>query len=253
MAFRFIMIGGTGAPPQSEVYYSSIMHVANRYVDQSDFVTLDKLGFGEEHDAAQKIDEEYIEATDDRFILAGHSQGGHVASLIAKKYPEKVLAVITLATPFKGTTWADPVNMPIRGLVEAVTKVSRGRLRLKPALRQFIFPLLPIVRDLAVHSEVSEEVLEFLANQLGGHETHAFIGTGDWWVFPHRSANPIGPMVSNYIVCLDDEYERLKPILPESLMHISAHTGHTMIIRCKPVLDKIDEIIAHHAQVLAQH
>ena len=251
MELRFLWIGGTGAPPQSKSYYQPILDVAEEFVNRADFEPIFMLGLGEMKTATGHIGEKYFEGNDDRFILGGHSQGGIIASLLGMKYSDRVLAVISVAGPFKGTAWADPINMPIRGFVEAVTQLSGGGIRLKPALRRFVVPIIPIVKDLAAHSDVSEEVLEYLATQVGGHETHAFIGTGDMFVFPHRSANPVGPLVTNYIVAPADEYHRLLPVLPDSLVHINAHTGHLTIIHRPQVLQQIRKIIVRHTQALA--
>lgn len=251
MALRFLMVGGTGAPPQSEAYYRPILSIAEEYVNKADFESIFMLGLGDMKTAAKRIGRKYLENSDDHFVICGHSQGAIIASLLGIEYSNKVLAVISIAGPYKGTTWTDPVNMPIRGFVEAVTRLSGGRVRLKPALRRFVVPVIPIIKDLAAHSEVSEEVLEYLENQIGGHDTHAFIGTGDMFVFPHRSANPTGPNVTNYIVCSESEYQRL-PDSAKELIHIKAHTGHIMIISCEPVLCQIREIIQAHTYLAAQ-
>jgi hypothetical protein len=242
MALRFLMIGGTGAPPQSIVYYRPILAVAEEFVNEANFETIFRLGLGDMKTAASRIGKEYIENSEDQFVICGHSQGAILASLIAKAYPDKVVEVIALAGPFKGTTWADPINMPIRGLVEAVTIFSNGRIKLKPTIRRYIIPIIPIVKDLAVHSEISEEVLLYLETQTGGHRTHAFIGSNDLAVFPHRSANPTGPNVTNYIVCSEQEYNSL-PESAKDLIHINARAGHITIIFNKPVLNHIRKII----------
>jgi hypothetical protein len=254
MTLRYLMIGGTGAPPQSKLYYKPILDVAEEFVNKADFESIFMLGLGDIKGATVRIGEKYFDNSNDHFIVCGHSQGAIIASLLAIWYPERVLAVIAIAGPYKGTAWTDPVNMPIRGFVEAVTRMSGGRVRLKPALRRFIVPIIPIVRDLAAHSEISEEILLCLETQIGGrgHETHAFIGSSDMFVFPHRSANPVGPNVTNYIVAPMAEYQRIASVLPDDLVHIDAHAGHISIISCAPVLQRIREIMQSQVTILAQ-
>lgn len=252
MILRGLVISGTGAPPQSELYYTPLINTVKKHVARVDFETIFLLGLGDEHTAARQIGRRLIENSNDQFIIIGHSQGGILASLLAMEYPERVVAVIALASPFKGTTWVDPINMPIRGFVEAVTRVSGGRIRLRPALRRFIVPVLPIVKDLTAHSDTSEKVLRYLEAQVGGHETHAFIGSGDMFVFPHRSANPTGAMVTNYIVVPSDEYQKIKHIVPGDIIPVDTHTGHIAIVVCQPVLTEIARIIQRHAHALTE-
>lgn len=253
MALRFLWIGGTGAPPQSEWVYRRVLNVAEEFVNEAEYESIFMLGFGNMKSAAKHIAKKYLEDTQDKFIIGGHSQGAIIASLLAIWHSDKVVAVIAEAGPFKGTAWADPVNMPIRGLVEATSIITGGKIRLRPALRRFIIPILPIVKDLAAHSEISEEVLNYLEQQEGGHKTYAFIGTGDLAVFPHRSANPPGANVTNYIVCSNEEYNKLLPVLPKDLLHIEARAGHISIVFCEEVLQKIREIIQYHLLELAQN
>lgn len=250
MALRVLLISGTGAPPRSEFYYRPVLNVAKKHVEQVDFETIFMLGLGDMRTAAKRISNKYFTDSNDQFVLIGHSQGAILASLIAIEHQEKVVAVIALAGPFKGTTWTDPINMPVRGVIEAIKRVSGGRVHLKPTLRRFVIPILPIVKDLAAHSDINEEVLEYLEYQIAGHETHAIIGTGDMLVFPHRSANPTGPMVTNYIVADDKEFEGLQAVLPDDIKHINSRAGHISIIFNDIVLMHIGIILRNQKSLL---
>lgn len=159
------------------------------------------------------------------------------------RHSEMVITVISLASPHKGTILVDPINIPVRAAVEMINVLTLGKIKLRPKIRPILIPVFPIVNDLAVNAEMSEKLCEYLENQLGGHSTHAFIGTGDLFVFPHRSANPVGPNVTSYIVAPLIEYQRLLSILPDELVHIDAHVGHLMIVRKKEVLERISQIL----------
>ncbi len=245
VSFCTLTISGTLAPPPSRVYYEPILHVCHTHShSHTYFETIFLLGLGDIVRAVDELDKKYFVNNHDTFVLLGHSQGGLIASLLAMRHPTRVKAVIALATPFKGTTWVDPVNMPLRGAVELIGRVTFGKVRLKPTLRQMIIPILPIVRDLGAHSNVCESIVRYLEEQITGHKTFAIIGTNDMLVFPHRSANPIGPMVTSYIVAPQSEYKRLQPVLPEHLEHINSRAGHLSIVLNLKVLSLIDEIIA---------
>lgn len=244
MSFCTLTISGTLAPPPSRLYYEPILHVCHRHSQTNTyFETIFLLGLGDIVRAVDELDKKYFFGNSHTFVLLGHSQGGLIASLLAMRHPTRVKAVIALATPFKGTTWVDPVNMPIRGAIEAISRLTLGKVRLKPTLRQMIIPILPIVRDLGAHSDVCESIVRYLEEQISGHETFAIIGSNDMLVFPHRSANPIGPLVTSYIVAPNSEYKRLQPVLPHNLEHIDSHAGHLSIVLNQKVLTLIDEII----------
>lgn len=244
-----LTISGTLAPPPSRVYYELILQVCRRYSGQDTFFeTIFLLGLGDVLTAVDELDKQYFADNDNVYVLIGHSQGGLIASLLAIRHPDRVKAVVALATPFKGTTWTDPINMPLRGVVEAVNLLTRGKIRLRPTLRRFVVPIIPIVRDLMAHSEVCETITDYLEDQIGGHHTHALIGSNDMLVFPHRSANPVGPFVTNYIVAPEKEYQRLLPQLPEDLCHIDGHAGHLSIALLPKALAVIDSVVAEASQ-----
>lgn len=251
MSFSTLTISGTLAPPPSRVYYEPILRVCYKYSRTNTFFeTIFLLGLGDIIRAVDELDKKYFVGNNNTFVLLGHSQGGLIASLLAMRYPTRVKAVIAIATPFKGTTWVDPVNMPIRGAIEIITRLTLGKVRLKPTLRQMIIPILPIVRDLGAHSDVCERIVEYLEDQIAGHETFAIIGSNDMLVFPHRSANPVGPLVTNYIVAPHGEYKKLLPVLPHDLNHINSRAGHVSIVRNPEVLALIDKIITQKAKGL---
>ncbi len=251
MSFSTLTISGTLAPPPSRVYYEPILHVCHTHSKRNTFFeTIFLLGLGDIVRAVDELDKKYFIGNKDTFVLLGHSQGGLIASLLAMRHPTRVKAVIALATPFKGTTWVDPVNMPIRGIVELIGRITLGKVRLKPTLRQMIVPVLPIVRDLGAHSDVCESIVTYLEEQIAGHKTFAIIGSNDMLVFPHRSANPVGPLVTNYIVAPRSEYNRLLPVLPPHLEHIDSHAGHLSIVLNPKVLALIDEIVSNIADEL---
>ncbi len=244
MNLTTLTISGTLAPPPSRVYYEPLLHVCHKHSqDNTYFETIFLLGLGDIVRAVDELDNKYFLGNTNNFVLLGHSQGGLIASLLAMRHPTRVKAVIALATPFKGTTWVDPVNMPIRGIVEAVSLVSRGKIRLKPTLRQLVVPILPIVRDLCAHSDICESIVSYLEEQISGHKTFAIIGSNDMLVFPHRSANPTGPMVTSFIVSPKKEYQRLQTVLPHGLEHIDSRAGHLSIVLNPKVLGCIDQII----------
>ncbi len=244
MSFCTLTISGTLAPPPSKPYYEPILRVCNKHSGSNTyFETIFLLGLGDIIRAVDELDKKYFIGNDNTFVLIGHSQGGLIASMLAMRHPNRVKAVIALATPFKGTTWVDPINMPIRGAIEAITRLTFGRVRLRPTLRQIVVPILPIVRDLGAHSEVCESIVEYLEEQIAGHKTYAIIGSNDMLVFPHQSANPIGPMVTSYIVTPRGEYQRLLSVLPHDITHIDSRAGHLSIVINPKVLKLIDEII----------
>lgn len=250
MPLKILLIGGTGAPKKSQFYYQPIIDVALEHVDIVDFEAIFLLGFGNMSSSAAVIGKKYFSGGSDKFVVIGHSQGAILATLLAIDHPERVLAVISLAGPFSGTTWTDPLNMPIRGFVELVNLLTAGRIRLKPVLRQQVLPVLPIISDLRAHSEVCDKVLDFLKLQESGHETHAIIGSSDMLISPRRSANPNGKMVTNYIATGQKDFARLRGTIPPSIKHINSRVGHISIVSDSAVLLQISEIIAMHKTAL---
>jgi len=243
VSYCALVISGTLAPSQSQPYYEPMLGVCRELTDETFFETIFALGLGDMVRAVDELDKKYFANTTNTYVLIGHSQGGMLASLLAMRHPGRVVAVIALATPFKGTTWVDPINMPIRGMVELIGKLTLGKVRLKPTVRRLIIPLIPIVRDLGAHSDVCESIITYLSDQIGGHRTYAIIGSNDMLVFPNRSANPIGPQVTNYIVAPMGEYHRLQSILPKDLKHIDSHAGHLSIVFNPKVLELIGDTI----------
>ena len=244
MTGSVLIIPGTFAPSHSKVYYKKLIELAHNYAENVHFEPISRLGLGNVSDATKFIARKYLARSQTKCIVIGHSQGGIIGHLLAIQFPELVESVITLASPTRGTNWVDPVNMPIHAITDTISLLSRGKIRLRPAIRRFVVPVMPIVRDLTAYSDVNHEITGYLHNQLGGHATHAFIGTHDLAVFPHRSANPVGPLVTNYIVAPTQEYNRLRLVLPKDIVHINASAGHVRIVFSKPVLAKIESLLA---------
>jgi hypothetical protein len=253
MSLRILLIGGTGAPKRSQFYYQPLLDVAKQYSESVDFEAIFMLGFGSMKSSASIIGNKYFGNPDDKFVVIGHSQGAILATLIAMEYPSSVLAVISLAGPFAGTTWTDPLNMPVRVFVELVSRATLGMLKLKPALLHLVVPVVPIISDLRAHSEVSEMILSYLGSQESGHETHAIIGSSDMLVFPRRSASPLGKMVTSYLATDARDFRSLKTILPNEIRHINSRVGHISIVSDEIVLRHIGDIISKYkAKLISQ-
>lgn len=244
MPTQVLVIAGTLAPPQSEFYYRSLLDMSSEIVgkDCVHFATIDKLGLGDINDSTAKISDKYLADSTDNWVVIGHSQGGIIATLLAIKHPAQVLATVLIASPLAGTTWTDPINMPIRWTVELISRVSKGRVRLRPKLRRMLVPI-PIVRGLASHSDISDSNLTYLKNQTGGHHTYSIVGLADWLVFPHRSAHPEGEFVHNFLVAPQSEYDLVKDKLPQNIEHIRTRVGHLFIIHNPEVLALIKSVI----------
>lgn len=243
MTLQVLVIAGTLAPPFSKPYYQSLIDAVSVNGSNVHFVTIHNLGLGEMHDAADRIGCKYLLESSERWVIIGHSQGGLLASLIAMEYSSKVDAVIALASPFKGTTWTDPINMPIRFCIEALSWLSQGNIRLRPTLRKFIVPI-PIVGELAAHSLVTEEIGDYLEHQhLDGYITYAFIGDRDLMVLPHRSGLPTGSKVVRVHVVDENRRRRLAGIIPPDIEHIPDHAGHVSIVHNSSVLKMARDIV----------
>lgn len=266
MALNVLVIAGTLAPKQSQFYYRSLIDTVANVVgnDSVYFEVIPGLGLGDTYQAAKTIGKKYLEDTEEDWIIVGHSQGGMLASLlaiehelsqIAKDQEFRVKAVIPIASPLAGTVWTDPINMPVRLLVEGVSRVTGGRVRLRPKLRKLIAPI-PVVKSLATHSDISEMILEYLANQTTGHYTHSIVGLADMLVVPHRSAHPVGhpdgKRVYNYLIALQAEYDLFASRLPDNVVHIKDKAGHISIVNNPLVHALIAKIIIRHMREIAQ-
>lgn len=250
MQTQVLVIAGTLAPKVSYRYYQNLIDATAIEVGPENvhFETISKLGLGDTQEAANIIGRKYLADSNDNWIIIGHSQGGNVASLAAIMYPQNVVAIIAIASPLAGTTWTDPVNMPVRVFVEIVDKLSKGRVKLRPKLRKIIAPI-PVVKNLASHSDISEYILQFLQDQKSGFNTYCIIGLADLLVFPHRSAHPNGELVQNYLIAPESVFNVIKDRLPDNITHIYASAGHMSIINNPLVHQLIREIIAAHVQI----
>ncbi len=250
MAVKVLVIAGTLAPPQSEFYYRPLLNVAGEVVDYNNvsFETISNLGLGDIKKSTAKIAKKHLYDSDDQWLIIGHSQGGIIATLLAIEYSAKVTATILIASPLAGTTWTDPINMPVRYSVEFIAWLTKGRVRLRPKLRRMLVPI-PIVRDLAAHSDISEFNLAYLKNQVSGHHTYSIVGLADWLVFPHRSAHPEGRFVHNFLIAPRSEYDLVKDKLPDNIEHVCTKVGHLFIIHNPEVLELIKSIILKHINI----
>lgn len=253
MALQVGVITGVLAPPQSRFYYQSLLDVVEGLVgkENTHFTSIPGFGMGDTQTAANKIANLFLEDNDDPWILIGHSLGGIMASLIAIEHRPRVVAVIPIASPLAGTTWTDPINMPVRAAVELVSWMSGGKLKLRPKLRRLIAPI-PVARNLATHSDTSEHILQFLAHQRKGHHTYSIIGLADLLVFPHRSAHPYGELVHNYLIATQVEYDLAQSHLPDNIEHIRDKAGHLSIINNTLVHALIAKIIMQYMSTKAQ-
>lgn len=262
MDLNVLVIAGTLAPKQSRFYYRSLINAIASVVgeDSVHFEVIPGLGLGDTYQAAKTIGKKYLECSDEDWIIVGHSQGGMLASLLAIEHElsqieteqePRVRAVIAIASPLAGTVWTDPINMPVRLLVEGVSRATRGRVRLRPKLRKLIAPI-PVVKSLATHSDVSEMILKYLANQTTGHHTYSIVGLADMLIVPHRAAHPDGEYVHNTLIALQSEYDLVKSHLPDNVEHIRDKAGHMSIINNPLVHALITKIIIRHAGEIAQ-
>ncbi len=97
--------------------------------------TVDPFGSSDAR-AAQlltQIDAILVQTGKAKVVLVGHSQGGLDVRIIAHDHPEKVAAVLTVATPHQGSPVADAVLIlapgPIsKGIIDAMGKLLGGAI-----------------------------------------------------------------------------------------------------------------------------
>ncbi len=253
MKLKVLIIYGTFAPKRAKFFYQSLIDAVISVAGEKSvfYEAIPRLGLGDIEQSAHEIGDKYLRNSQDYWIIIGHSQGGMLASLLAIEYEAKVRAVIPIASPLAGTTWTDPINMPIRWAVESISQITRGKVRLRPKLRKLVAPI-PIVQNLATHSDISEQILEYLAKQTSGHHTYSIVGLADMLVFPHRSAHPEGQLVHNYLIAPQSEYDLVSSHIPSNIEHICDKAGHMSIVNNPLVHALIAKIIVQHSGSHAQ-
>lgn len=249
MTIRCLVIGGTFAPWLCEhFYYDKILHIPEEIGITAEFTSIQMLGLGDIMDSVATISRKYFETCEDDFILIGHSQGAIIANLLAIQHSDRVLAVIALAGPYKGTVWTDPQTMVVKLAIEGVHQISRGNIRLKPhlpksRLSKVAGRVIPVVRHLSSDSDVLKTVKQYLESQEYGPYTHSIIGTDDRFVLPSRSAHPTGPRVKKYLAAHPDIHHYLQGRIPEEIELLAFRAGHIGMVHDPSVLTLVKEII----------
>lgn len=249
MSIECLVIGGTLAAWICErPYYGNIISVPESMGIDTQYTSIQHLGLGDIEVATDKIATTYFDKSHGPRILIGHSQGAIIAGLLAMRYPERVLTVIALAGPYKGTAWTDPQSMAIKLAIEGIGQFTRGVVQLKPnlprsRLSKLVGSFVPVVRDLSSDSEILRRLSRYLEAQNSGPTTHSIIATDDRFVIPSRSAHPNGPMVHKYLAAHPNIHHHLHGRIPEEIELLAFKAGHVLMVNDIGVLELIKNII----------
>lgn len=250
MDFKCLVIGGTLAPWICELpYYGKILAVPEAMGIDTEYTSIRLLGLGNIEDATDHIAGKYFDNKQGPFVLIGHSQGAIIAGLLSMRYPTKVLTVIALAGPYKGTAWTDPQSMAIKLAIEGIDQLTRGAVRLRPKLprsrlSKLVGNVVPVVRDLSSDSDVLAILNRHLETQTTGPTTHSIIATDDRFVIPSRSAHPDGPKVRKYLAAHPNIHHHLHGRIPEEIELLAFKAGHILMVNDLGVLELLERIIA---------
>lgn len=233
---KIMLIGGTLAPAMSQgFYYNLLINALEQLGHKVVFVSIDKLGLGDIDIATQVIASEHLIGKKTKWIVLGHSQGGKIAALLGARYYKKVWGVITLAAPLLGTTWTDPLSMPVRLAVEGINHVFGVKLHFR--IPKLVMPL-PVVKGMRHHGPTSEELVQYWSRASNGPLLFTFVGK-DYLVLPNRAAHIAGEQVTAHLVGPLSWLAQLPcpdHVIP---LHTDDFVGHRGIVRNEKVIAQV--------------
>lgn len=249
MSVKCLVIGGTLAPWICErTYYGKTLAAIEQLELPTSYTSIRLLGLGDIEGATDHIARSYFENDSSQYVVVGHSQGAIIAGLLAMRYPIRVLTVVALAGPYRGTVWTDPQSMVTKVAIEALDQVTRGGIKLKPKLprsrlSKLIGRYIPIVDGLSSGSTVLTKLKQYLETQTTGPITHSVIATDDRFVIPSRSAHPQGLLVKKYLAAHPDIHHHLHGRIPEEIELLAFKAGHIGMVNDPGVLELLAQII----------
>lgn len=249
MSVKCLVIGGTLAPSICErTYYGKTLATIEQLEIDTSYTSIRLLGLGDIEGATDHISRLYFEGDDSQYVVVGHSQGAVIAGLLAMRYPTRILTVVALAGPYKGTVWTDPQSLIAKAAIEALDQVTRGGIKLKPKLprsrlSKLIGKYIPIVDGLSSDSTVLKKLKLHLETQTVGPVTHSVIATDDRFVIPSRSAHPQGLLVKKYLAAHPDIHHHLHGRIPEEIELLAFKAGHIGMVNDPGVLELLAQII----------